>query len=240
MEPDLKQMILYEDSSILVLHKKAGIPVQDKRSRVMDLESMVRNDFALRGSREPYVGVVHRLDLPVEGIVVFGKDRKAAAVLSSQIQKGQMRKEYLAAVTGCPGTETGELRDYLLKDGRTNRSAVVKKGTAGAKEAVLTYTLLEQAGEASLLKIQLHTGRHHQIRVQLSHAGMPVLGDRKYGTAYDGGADEKGIALCAFRLTFRHPEDGIEKTFEVKPSGSWYRIFYNRDGNAETQSTVYE
>ena len=234
MKPDFCNMILFEDPQILVLHKPAGIAVQDARNRVMDLESMARNALAARGSALPYLGIVHRLDLPVEGIVVFAKTRKAAASLSTQIQQGKMTKEYLAVCAIRPDAaerkeikvgESGTLRDYLLKDQRGNHSAVVGKGTPGAKEAVLRYEILGKREENCLLKIDLQTGRHHQIRVQLSHAGMPILGDRKYGwNPADGGPQENSLALCAFHLSFLHPADGNRREFRIEPESEWFRI----------------
>ena len=240
LQENIGKRILYEDRSILVLHKPAGIAVQDARSRVMDLECMIRNELVMREralGREtvPYLGIVHRLDLPVEGIVVFSKTRKAAAALSTQIQQGKMIKEYLA-VCAMPrkfdkSNETaqensGTLADYLLKDGRTNSSSVVKKDTPGAKEAVLSYKILERKEEKCLLVIDLKTGRHHQIRVQLSHAGMPILGDKKYG--WSPSFEEKqedGLALCAYHLSFFHPENGSRKTFQIEPESGWFRNF---------------
>ena len=240
LQENIGKRILYEDRSILVLHKPAGIAVQDARSRVMDLECMIRNELVMREralGREtiPYLGIVHRLDLPVEGIVVFAKTRKAASILSTQIQQGKMRKEYLAVCAmqrkfddkkETAQESSGTLTDHLLKDGRTNSSSVVKKGTPGAKEAVLSYKILEKKEEKCLLRIDLKTGRHHQIRVQLSHAGMPILGDKKYGwIPSSGDLQEEGLALCAHHLSFFHPEDGSRKTFQIEPENGWFRNF---------------
>ena len=228
------ELILYEDPEILVVHKPPGLPVQSAKTGFMDLESLFRNYLAERDpGKLPYLGVVHRLDQPVEGVLTFAKTRRAAAELSRQMQAGEMEKEYLAVTAGRPvslqspgedKTRETELADFLLKDGKTNTSRVVMPGTPGAKKAVLFYQVLENAEGHLLLKIRLQTGRHHQIRVQMAHAGMPLLGDRKYGTPVPAGHNDF-LALCAFRLTFRHPSDHKKKIFMIRPTGEGFGAF---------------
>lgn len=207
-----KYEILYRDEDLCVIHKRAGLAVQSARASVPDLMSMLRNEFLAEGIRNPYLGLVNRLDQPVEGILLIALNEKAAADLSRQVADHiHMEKWYQALVCGKPSEKSGTLVDYLLKDGRTNMSRVVPEGTKGSKRSELKYEVLEFWEEKSLLKIRLLTGRHHQIRVQLAHAGMPIVGDAKYGTA--GGQ----LCLCSFKTAFRHPRTGRRMEFEVKP-----------------------
>ena len=216
--------IIYEDAEVLVVRKPAGLAVQTKRLGQKDLESMLKNHLAKKG-KQPYIGMIHRLDQPVEGILVFAKTPKAAAALSAQAAektKG-MKKEYLAVVCGNPDQPKGTLCDWLKKDGKTNLSSVVTKGTSDAKEAVLDYEVLKYKEEEkrALVKINLKTGRHHQIRVQMAHAGMPLYGDSKYNPEPGGGT----VALCAFRLTFVHPASKKTMTFECNPKNPAFEEF---------------
>lgn len=216
--------ILYEDSQILVCRKEAGMAVQSAGIRQMDLESCLKIYLAgKQPGRVPYLGIIQRLDQPVEGVLVFAKTAEAAAGLSRQLQQGKIKKEYLALVEGCVWEGAGRLEDYLEKDGRTNTSWVVSCGTAGAKKAVLEY---EKAGEdegKTLLKIRLFTGRHHQIRVQLAHLGHPLAGDKKYGARM--AADSRAIGLCAVKTGFYHPKTGKWMEFQISPKGEIFREF---------------
>jgi len=216
--------ILYEDAEVLVVRKPAGLAVQTKRLGQKDLESMLKNHLAKKG-KQPYIGVIHRLDQPVEGILVFAKTPKAAAALSAQAAektKG-MKKEYLAVVCGKSEQTKGTLCDWLKKDGKTNLSSVVMKGTTDAKEAILDYEVLKYKEEENraLVRINLKTGRHHQIRVQMAHAGMPLLGDTKYNPNPTGGT----VALCAYRLTVMHPLTGKSMTFSCRPKNPVFEGF---------------
>lgn len=257
--------ILYEDREILVVHKPAGLAVQTKSFGQKDMESLLKNHLAseaacserskgtvpLEGEgtapyecgngKVPYLGIVHRLDQPVEGVMVFARTPQAAAFLSGQAagQTGQrsaegrqMRKEYLAVVCSGAGKGKGQLRDWLLKDSRTNTSRVVKKGTRGAREALLEYEVLESMDDKSLVRVELDTGRHHQIRVQLAHAGMPLWGDAKYNPAKTGGQ----LALCAYRLTFMHPASRKRMTFSVAPGNPVFAGFTWKDGEKDGKS----
>ena len=166
--------IIYEDKDIIVVHKEAGLPVQSRSSLTQDLESMLLTDLMKKnkGGQKPELHVINRLDQPVEGLVLFAKNKKAAAGLSRQLTEGKIDKIYRAEVTGMIPEEEDILTDYLLKDGRTNTSRVVAQGTPKSKQAVLSYKRLSD----NELEIRLMTGRHHQIRVQLSNAGMPIKG----------------------------------------------------------------
>ena len=209
--------ILYEDAAILVCHKPAGVATQSNRIGEMDMVSLMANYRSANG-QDPYVGLVHRLDQPVEGVMVFAKTKKAAAELSRQVSSRQIVKQYYAIVEGYPGKEEGELTDYLVRDGRTNTSRVTSEKDPRAKRAVLSYQVMEELENKSLLLITLHTGRHHQIRVQLAHAGFPVVGDRKYGLR-SSDSPYMPLGLCSCRLNFVHPTTGKEMEFTICPEG---------------------
>lgn len=206
--------ILYEDEDIIVCRKPAGVAVQTKRLGQADMESLLKN-YRVGKGEVPYIGVVHRLDQPVEGVMVFAKTKEAAASLSRQIAAKLTDKYYYAMVDGVPKARKGTLEDYLLRDGRTNTSAVVKRGTREAKRAELSYEVLEQKGERAILRIRLETGRHHQIRVQLSHAGMPIVGDRKYNFKENMTPSGGQLALCSYQLGLKHPKTHKNLTFEI-------------------------
>lgn len=244
--------ILYEDNHILVCHKPSGIATQTARVGQADMVSEMENYLA-QGSRQnasgdkhpgrhasvshqPHIYVVHRLDQPVEGILVFAKQQAAAADLSAQAAGEGMEKEYLAFACDLRGAgeraQSGILTDYLLKDGKTNRSRVVPPEVKGAKEARLSYEILrwdcaESMAQCAVIKIRLYTGRHHQIRVQMANAGLPLLGDRKYAPGEAVAMSERlgirDVALCAYRLTFVHPKTKERMQFEIKPEGAAFR-----------------
>lgn len=196
--------IVYEDEAVLVCKKPAGVATQTKRLGQKDMESMLKNYRVSRGE-PPYIGVVHRLDQPVSGIMVFAKTREAAAELGRQFGAKQTDKCYYAMTDGVPPKARDNLVDYLYRDGRTNMSAVVEPGREGAKRAELSYQVLESGGGRAVLAVKLFTGRHHQIRVQLSHAGFPIVGDLKYNFKEHLTPSGEGLALCACQIGFRHP-----------------------------------
>ena len=215
--------ILYEDGQLLVCRKPAGVPVQSGKVGQKDMVSILRN---YRNGKEcdTYIGLVHRLDQPVQGVMVFAKTKMAAAELSRQITDGRMKKQYLAVTCGKPMKKQGALVDYLLKDGRTNTSSIVPEGTKGAKRAELRYRIIAETPGYALAEIELLTGRHHQIRVQMAGAGMPLAGDRKYNLS-DAGQTEKYVTLAAHRLSFEHPVLKKEICFEGKPEGAIFKKF---------------
>ena len=210
MEPK----ILYEDDAILVCHKPAGVVVQTGRLGEADMESLLKNYRAGKGET-PWIGVVHRLDQPVEGVMVFAKTKEAAASLSRQMRERLAEKSYYAVTDGIPAQKKGMLEDYLIRDGRTNLSSVTERGAKGAKRAALAYEVIQEKDGRAILKIRLETGRHHQIRVQLSHAGMPVAGDRKYNFREHVLPRAGGLKLCACHLSFRHPVSRRKLEFEI-------------------------
>lgn len=214
--------ILMEDGDVLICRKPAGIPVQAKRRGQLDFEGALKNYRALK-QEPPEIYVVHRLDQPVEGIMVFAKNKKAAASLSKQIQEKGMDKYYYAVIEGVMEPPEGILTDFLLRDGKSNTSSVVAEGTKNAKKAVLSYRTLQFLEEKSLVKICLHTGRHHQIRVQMAHAGHPLMGDKKYNPQC--GKDYMPVGLCSVQIGFFHPSSGERIECVIAPKGEAFRLF---------------
>lgn len=217
--------ILYEDTDIIVCYKPAGIATQTKRMGEQDMESLLKN--YLKGG---YVAVVHRLDQPVEGLLVFAKTPVAAKELNKQLQTDSFGKHYKAVLWGIPKAKAGILEDYLVKDGRTNTSRVASSKEKDAKKARLFYEVPETTTdgdkEISLVKVKLETGRHHQIRVQMSHMGNAIWGDAKYNNQPIPDRRYRQIALCAYRLEFVHPKTRKEMVFEIEPKGEGFGLFH--------------
>lgn len=220
--------IIYEDQALIVCYKPAGIATQTKRLGQQDMESLLKN-YRAANRETPYIGVIHRLDQPVEGIMVFAKTPQAAAKLSEQVQKRSIGKFYYAiAPAFSDGKEEGVLTDYLVADKRNNSTRVVTQKTPQAQRAELAYRIAATAGDgagasAGYVKydIRLHTGRHHQIRVQFASRGCPLLGDQRYGIKIDGTA----LALCAYRVNFVHPVTGKEMDFSITPKNPAFMDF---------------
>ena len=215
--------VIYEDNHIIVVEKLVNIPSQGDKTKDLDMLTLVKKYIKEKYNKpgEVYLGLVHRLDRPVGGVMVFAKTSKAAARLSEQVRIKQFKKKYLVIVDGKMDKQSDTLEDYLLKNERLNMSKVVKEGTKNAKSAKLEYEVLKYNEEIdlSVLKINLHTGRHHQIRVQLSNRGHSIYGDQKYGTRGRG----KQICLWAYELSILHPITKESMTFKVLPekTGSW-------------------
>lgn len=215
--------VIYEDNHIIVVEKVPNIPSQADKTGDVDMLSLVK-DYIKEKYNKPgnvYLGLVHRLDRPVGGIMIFAKTSKAASRLSNEVREKVFKKKYLAVVDGKIEEEKGTLEDYLYKDQRNNMSKVVNKDKKNAKFAKLDYEVLKynKIKDLSLVKINLHTGRHHQIRVQLSNLGHSIFGDQKYGKRGRG----KQIALWAYELTIKHPTTKEEMTFKdlPEPKGTW-------------------
>lgn len=217
--------IIYEDKDILVCRKPAGLPTQTAKVAAPDLVSELKNYLAEKG--EPYLAVVHRLDQPVEGLLVFAKNKKAAKKLNEQLRQNEFNKVYYAVAFNQPPVQEGMLEDYMIKDG--SRAKIVTADTPGAKKAVLHYKLIAIEKGRTLYEVRLETGRFHQIRAQMAHAGMPLLGDKKYADAairiYSEMHGIKNVALCAYKLKLVHPGSGEEMLFVSKPSGEAFRAF---------------
>jgi len=206
--------IIYEDDSILVCHKPAGIATQTRKIGEKDMESELLTYLKAKGSK-PEIHVVHRLDQPVEGVMVFAKTKDIAANLSKQISARTFKKRYYAIITRESFPEEGHLIDYLVKDNRTNLSKVVKPEDPRAKKAELEYHTIDRWDDRKLLDIELFTGRHHQIRIQLASRTAPILGDVKYGGVTTG----RNLALCSWYISFKHPVTGQVMEFTTKPTG---------------------
>lgn len=223
----MDKMIVYEDEVLLVVHKPAGIATETARVGQADLVSELKN-YRRRKGEDAYIGVVHRLDQPVEGLLVFAKDAPTARMLSGSLQKGRLTKKYAALVAGVLDAQEGTLTDMLRKDGRSNLSAVVPSGTEGAKEASLHWKLMRHNEVCSLVEIELYTGRHHQIRVQMAHAGFPLLGDFKYGSASSKQLSNQlsvnSTALMAYEIHLRHPATGETMEFSLNLD-KFHKIF---------------
>ena len=191
--------IIYEDNHLLVVEKPINMPVQADDSHDLDLLTLLKADLKKRYHKpgNVYLGLVHRLDRPVGGVMVFAKTSKAASRLSEQVRTHQLKKEYYAIVLG-KIEEKGHLEDYLLKNEKKNIVTVHPQG----KHAILDFTRLQYTKDMSLVKIQLKTGRSHQIRVQFSHHGYPLFGDQKYSQKAKPGQQ---IALFSHAITFQHP-----------------------------------
>ena len=215
--------VIYEDNHIIVVEKPVNIPSQGDKTGDMDMLTLIK-EYIKEKYNKPgnvYLGLVHRLDRPVGGVMVFAKTSKAASRLSEQVREKVFQKRYLVICNGKMEKINGTLEDYLLKNERNNMSKVVKEGTKNSKYAHLDYEVLkyDKDLDLSVLKILLHTGRHHQIRVQLASRGHSIYGDQKYG----GRGHGKQITLWAYSLTILHPITKEKMEFKAIPQkiGSW-------------------
>lgn len=227
----MKTSIVFEDKTILVCYKPAGLAVQSGRIGHMDMESEIKNYLCSRKNAVPYLGVIHRLDQPVEGLLVFALDTQGAAELNRQLVQGNLEKKYFAVVCGKLPEGRQELVDYLIKDSKSSTAKVVKSTNENGKKAILSFECLsyDALKDISLAEIEIKTGRYHQIRVQMAHAGYPLLGDKKYGTDQSiKRSEEEGIktvALCASFLNFIHPESKKKMQFFRKPENPIFSNF---------------
>ncbi len=197
--------ILYEDNHLLIVEKPVNIPVQEDNSKDADLLTILKQDLKVRYQKpgNVFLALVHRLDRPVGGAIVFGKTSKAASRLSDMIRRHTIDREYLTVVHGRPKQKKAKLEHYLLKDNRKNKVSVESAKHPNAKKAILEYEVIDSKEGLSLLRVKLHTGRSHQIRVQLSTIGHPIYGDQKYGQKHNQPGQQ--IALWAHTLSFEHP-----------------------------------
>lgn len=213
----MKLNVIYEDNHIIVVEKPAGVPTQADISGDTDMYTLV-GEYIKEKYNKPgnvFVGIVHRLDRPVGGIMVFAKTSKGASRLSEQIRNRSFKKTYRAMVHGLLKNKKGTLKNYLLKDEKKNKSFVVSEGTKNAKLAVLDYEVISEnkADNTSIVEVELHTGRHHQIRLQFANIGHPLVGDSKYGN--DKGLSN--VALWSYKLKFKHPTKDEEMEFTLEP-----------------------
>lgn len=222
MEDLLKKIkVIYEDNHIIVVEKPINIPTCEDDSKDVDLLSLVKLYLKEKYNKpgNVYLGLVHRLDRPVGGIMVFAKTSKAASRLNDQIRNNEVIKKYYAVISGILKNKSDILKDYLLKDSKTNKVIVDKKG----KYAELDYNVIAEKENLSLLEVNLHTGRSHQIRVQFSSRNYPLFGDQKYNKKAIVGEQ---IALYSYLLSFKHPISKEMMTFELdKPNRYPFNLF---------------
>ncbi len=202
-------MFKFEDENIIVCVKPAGVLSQSSEKD----ENMISvlNKYFEESCKTCQAYPVHRLDRETSGLIVYAKNSRAAAKLSEQIAKNEIKKRYFAVIKGAPEEKSGVLKDLLFRDKQKNKSYVVKRKRGGVKEASLEYEVIGESDGMSLVDILLHTGRTHQIRVQFSSRKMPLYGDGRYG---GGGGN---LALFAHSLEFKHPLTGKEMCFTALP-----------------------
>lgn len=225
----MKTVIIYEDKDILVIQKPAGLATQTSKIGQADVVSELKNYL-----RQSYLGIIHRLDQPVEGLLIFAKNKSAAAALTKQLTMGTLNKQYYAVICGQPIQKEGELVDYLIK--KENRAEVVtgqQEQYSDADKAVLQYRVVQEISTPEplvLMDIHIDTGRFHQIRAQMSHANMALLGDHKYADSETAEValrmGIRNVALCAYSLCFKHPVSGKKLRFQVNPMGKPFLLFH--------------
>ena len=249
----MKLDIIYEDKEIIVCYKPSGVATQTASLSSPDMVSMIKNYLAKQTKENsPYVGVIHRLDQPVSGLLVFAKTQKSAASLSKQIQDGNANKDYIAMCSGILEEKSGTLVHYIKKDSVTKLAKVSDKDefdrnpeiknkkqilenkktketeSSSYKKAILKYEVEKEFDNVSIIKVHLQTGRFHQIRAQFSFIGHALLGDAKYGNSASREFSMKKritkIALCAYRLILKHPVTGKEMEFilDKEHLPQWY------------------
>lgn len=209
--------VIYEDNHLLVVIKPVNIPTQEDESGDPDLLTLLKADLKVRHNKpgQVFLGLVHRLDRPAGGIMVFAKTSKSAARLSEQIRTHTMKKHYYTVIHGHPDAISGSLHHYLIKDSATNTVKTASAQNKDAKEARLNYRVVGQHDRFSLVRIDLLTGRPHQIRVQMSSIGCPLYGDQKYGAAVNKPGQQ--LALWSTLLSFTHPTSKELLSFNALP-----------------------
>ena len=215
-----KLTVLYEDNQIIVVIKPQNVPTQSDDSKDVDMLSMVKAYVKEKYNKEgeAFIGLVHRLDRPTGGVMVFARNSKSAKRLTEQFQAHTTEKIYYAVTNGVVKYKKDTLINYLEKNEKENMIKVVPMGVSGAKKAELVYEELENNGKESLLKIQILTGRSHQIRVQMANIGFPLYGDGKYGK--DKNKATKNLGLWAGKLSFIHPVTKEKMVFIAMPDTS--------------------
>ena len=209
--------VLYEDNHVLVVVKPVNMPTQEDESGDLDLLTALKDDLKRRHNKpgNVYLGLIHRLDRPVGGAMLFAKTSKAASRLSDAVRTRSFGKEYEAVLHGTMSQASGRLVHYLLKDAKTNIFSAFRQDTPGAKEAILDYETVSFKAGLSLIRIKLLTGRSHQIRVQFAASGCPLYGDQKYGAIRNKPGQQ--IALWSVSVAFDHPVSKERLTFRSTP-----------------------
>ena len=224
MEKLPKINVIYEDNHIIIVEKPINIPSQQDNTKDIDMITIIKNYIKIKYQKpnNVYLGLVHRLDRPVGGVMVFAKTSKAASRLTNEIKNNQIKKTYYAVIHGKINNK-GHLEDYLYKDSKTNTSYVTDKNNG--KLAILDYELIDYKNNLSLIKINLITGRSHQIRVQFASRGFPLVGDQKYNKKP---IKNTNIALFAKKLELIHPTKKEYLSFEINlPNRYPFNLFNN-------------
>ncbi|MDQ1097988.1 MULTISPECIES: RluA family pseudouridine synthase [Chryseobacterium] len=213
----MEEQIVYEDNHLLVINKKVGQLVQGDKTGDESLLESIKNHIKKRDGKpgNVFLGLVHRIDRPTSGLVIYAKTSKALSRLTQMVKNREIKKTYWAVVPKEPLPQSQRLVHYLKKNEKNNKAIIFPKPTEGAKEAILTYHIIKSLDHYMLLEIDLETGRHHQIRAQLSKTGIPIKGDLKYGSPRSNA--DGGIHLHARKLEFIHPvtKERIEITAPV-------------------------
>lgn len=209
--------ILYEDNHLLVVEKPVNILSQGDDTRDSDLLTMLKEDLKRRYNKpgDVYLGLVHRLDRPVGGVMVFARTSKAAARLSEQVRRREFGKTYAAVIHGILAEPEGRLEHYLLKDRTANITKIVNASDKEGRKAILNYRVVDRKSDLSLVKINLETGRSHQIRVQFSSIGHPLFGDQKYGAGKSKPGEQ--VALWSIQIELIHPTRREPMAFQCLP-----------------------
>ena len=221
--------VLYEDNHIIIINKRIGDIVQGDKTKDKPLSDIVKEFLAEKYNKtgNVFLGVVHRLDRPTSGIVIFAKTSKALERLNKMLRDKKIQKTYLAVVKNKPFKKSDTLINYLVKNPKNNKATVYNKETKNAKKAILQYTVFKELDKYTVLEINLETGRHHQIRAQLSAIKFPIKGDLKYG--FNRSNKNGGIHLHAYKISFIHPvkKELLEITCRPKKDAIWDSIFNN-------------
>lgn len=213
--------IVYEDNYCIVCYKPANMATETKNIRQQDLVSWLKNYRCQKGESS-YLGVVHRLDQPVEGLLLFGKTKEATRFYSNELQNLQLKKKYLVITSGT--TKAAEQwEDYLIHDKKRYVSVLSKEKTKESKVAKLSYKRIGVKEQLSLLQVEIATGRFHQIRCQMAGHNMAILGDEKYGGEQSTG----NLCLCAYQLSFRSMKDNKRNSIEIIPEGKEFQLWRN-------------
>ena len=209
-------VILHEDNHIIVVLKPQNVPSCEDESKDKDMLTVIKEYIKIKNNKpgNVYVGLVHRLDRPTGGVMVFAKSSKAASRLSEQMKTGDFEKKYYTVLVGTPRESKATLTNYMKKNPINNMVYVCPQTVEGAKFAELEYRVIQEVGGYSFTEVTLHTGRTHQIRVQMANIGTPVFGDMRYG----GENAKKGkLALWATSLSFTHPVSKERLCFKIEP-----------------------
>lgn len=221
----MKEQIVYEDNHLLVINKKVGQLVQGDKTGDESLLDSIKNYIKIRDNKpgNVFLGLVHRIDRPTSGLVIYAKTSKALSRLTQMVKNREVKKTYWAVVPKEMIPQSQRLVHYLQKNEKNNKAIVFTKVTDGAKEAILTYNIIKTLDNYHLLEIDLETGRHHQIRAQLSKTGVPIKGDLKYGSPRSN--PDGGVNLHARKLEFVHPvtKENVEITAPVPQNDAIWR-----------------